>query len=169
MHLIEQGDEGVGGRDGPVIGVGAAYRGLKENGQAGEIDLARREIEGFREIAARVVRQAAKRLRRIRRSGCSRNKRLAFLRVEKQSPPLLVKQGCPRFFVSIGESGDGEAPLLMVRVKLKMEKAPEGPFPYHDQVLALNSDVEIAVLALHVFVINTGSDTGDQTSREHVA
>ena len=71
----------------------------------------RRELEGFREIAAGVVQQAAKGLRRVRRTGRSRNKRLAFLRVEEQSPLLLVDQGRARFFVSVGESGNGEGPL----------------------------------------------------------
>jgi hypothetical protein len=112
MHLIEQGDEGVGDRDGPVIGIDATYRALKENGPAGEIDLSRREFEGFREIAAGVVQQATKRLCRVRRSGRRRNKRLAFLRVEEQPPLLLVEQGRARFFVRVGESGNGEGPLL---------------------------------------------------------
>jgi hypothetical protein len=112
MHLIEQGDKGIGHGDGAVIGIDAAYRALKANGPAGEIYLSRRELEGFREIAAGVVQQAAKRLRRVRRSGRSRNKRLAFLRVEKQPPPLLVEQRSAGFFVSVGESGNGEGPLL---------------------------------------------------------
>ena len=112
MHLIEQGDEGVGDGNGPVIGIDATYRALKENGPAGEIDLHRRELEGFREIAAGVMQKAAKRLRRVRRTSRSRDKRLAFLRVEDQPPPLLVEEGCPRFFVSVGESGNGEGPLF---------------------------------------------------------
>ena len=128
MHLIEQGDEGIGHGDGAVIGIDAAYRALKANGPAGEIDLPRRELEGFREIAAGVVQQAAKRLCRVRRSGRRRDKGPPLLLIEEQPPPLLVEQGCAGFFVSVGESGNGEGPLVKVRVKLKMEKAPEGAF-----------------------------------------
>jgi len=51
--------------------------------------LHRREFEGFREIAAGVVQQAAKRLGRVRRSGRSRDKGPPLLLVEEQ-PPLLV-------------------------------------------------------------------------------
>ena len=131
MHLIEQGDEGVGDGDGPVIGIDAAYRALKENGPAGEIDLRRREIEGFREIAAGVMQQAAKRLCRVRRTGRSRNKGLALLLVEEQPPTLFVEQGRARFFVSVfvstGETGNGKGPLVNL-VKLKREKAPTGAF-----------------------------------------
>jgi hypothetical protein len=39
MHLIEQLEEGVGNRDGPVVNVEAPYLRLKDNGLAGEIDL----------------------------------------------------------------------------------------------------------------------------------
>jgi len=126
MHLIEQGDEGAGNGDGPVIGIDAAYRALKENGQAGEIHMSRRELEGFREIAAGVVQQAAKGLRRVRRTGRSRNKRLALLRVEKQTPPLLVEQGRSRFFVSVGESGNGKGPLLPGSGEAENGKGPGG-------------------------------------------
>ena len=126
MHLIEQGDEGIGDGDGPVIGIDAAYRALKENGPAGEIDLRRRELEGFREIAPGVMQQAAKRLCRVRRRGRSPDKVLAFLRVEKQPPPLLVEQGCPRFFVSVGESGNGKALFCKVMGETENGKGPGG-------------------------------------------
>jgi hypothetical protein len=120
MHLIEQGDEGVGDGNGPVIGINAPYRALKENGPAGEIHLSRREFEGFREIAAGVMQQAAKRLCRVRRRGRSLDKVLALLRVEEQPPPLFVEQGRSRFFVSVfvsaGETGNGKALFVGVRV-----------------------------------------------------
>jgi hypothetical protein len=129
MHLIEQGDEGVGDGDGPVIGIDAAYRALKENGPAGEIDLPRREFEGFREIAAGVMQQAAKRLCRVRRISRSRDKGPPLLLVEEQPPPLLVEQGSPRFFVSVGESGNGKGPLLQGSGEAENGKGPGGAFP----------------------------------------
>jgi len=113
MHLIEQLDEGVGNGNGAVVHVQTPYLGLKDNGPAGEIDLKRRQIERFREIAAGVMQQAAKRLCRVRCRGRSGDKSLALLFAEELPPPLFIKQARPAIpFVSVGETGNGERPSL---------------------------------------------------------
>jgi len=112
MHLIEQLEEGVGNGNGPVVHVDAPNLGLKDNGLAGEINLKRRQIERFREIAARVMQQAAKGLCRVGRMSRSGDKSLALLLAEELPPPLLIEQARPpRPFVSVRESRNGEGPL----------------------------------------------------------
>ena len=97
MHLIEDIDEGIGDGDGPVMRIVTAYRALKKNGPAGEIDLCGRQIERFGEIAAGVMQQAAKCLRRVRRRGRSRDKGPPLLLAKELPPPLFVERGARIF------------------------------------------------------------------------